>query len=125
MFLTILTLNAGSAHWTGVNIPEEVIVAGLFSSLYAALSLTIPIVILWWLKNLSWGTFAVYSLLLSAGFAMQSAYQELLGDALTSTIMWMCSATMASLSVYFLYKNYLHMKALADESKRGRSLRNR
>lgn len=120
LFFATLSLVAGSAYWMGTDFPAGAILAGLRLTLYAALILTIPIGIRWWLKNLTWGTFAVYSFLLSAGFVMQAAYQELLDEMMVSNIMYALGAVVVPLSWYFFYKNIMHTKAVVAESKKGR-----
>jgi hypothetical protein len=112
LFFTILALGPASAHWTGANVPKEVIVAGLDVSLEAALTLTIPIVIWWWQKNLTWGTLCTYTALLSGGFVTKSAYQELHNNLAMSSMLTLCGVVTIFLSVYFMYKYVRHKVSL-------------
>lgn len=120
LFFTTLMCILGSAYWTGMDIPAEIVVAALHNTLYLALHLTIPVALRWWLKDVSWGTFAVYFFLLSVGFVMQSVYQDLRDEVVLSTALLLAGMAGVPITAYFMYKNFLQVKTIIKESKEGR-----
>jgi hypothetical protein len=78
----------------------------------------VPIFVRWKLGNASWGTFFVFTVLLSFALIFQGTWQSLFDRYILAGTFFFLSLMSLYLAGYFFYKNYLHVKNLAEKLRR-------
>ena len=125
-FMTIACLSVGSEYYY---LKTEAITDGAYVGLsiavYWAAPIILPVMIRWKLNNATWGTFCVYTFLLSIALIFQGTFQGLLEQYWLATIFFLLSLVSFGFSVYFFCKNYIHTKSIVEKSRSQRRNRRR
>lgn len=113
--MIILCEVSGMGYFFEMDFDPRVVTAGMYLSIYYTIPLAIPIFIRWKLKNATWGTFAVYMFVLAVALGLQGVLQSLVKNHQVSDALMVLAWSSFVVSVYFMYKNVLHVKAVVDE----------
>jgi cyanate permease len=118
MFVTIVCEVAGTNYYFGATMSPDAIVAGMDSAIYIAPWIIVPILIRWMFEQATWGTFAVYSILLGTAFILQATLQRILENYGLSELLFVLATGCLVSFAYFMYKNVLHMQAIRAEAQK-------
>lgn len=125
LFLAVVAGTAGFGFWfDALSASPEAILAGLQLTSWFGIAM-IPVVLLrWWLKSITWGTFFVLAFVLAVGSFHAGTYFSYLEYVREGRVsyayaiwFWALAAALAFACIVFLIQNARHVRSAVEEAR--------